>query len=155
MKHEPDNTPPATGAGPGASPCPRLRIAAAAVMCLSALPLMAQQVSPAEGKNVFTLGTVQVYGQAETAAEEAESVVDRDTIELLEKKDIGTALKLVPGVSYNPPGGGRYESNVYVRGYDLKAMPIFLDGIPVYIPYDGYSDLGRFTTADVASIQVA
>src|SRR5690606_14180423 len=34
-------------------------------------------------------------------------------------------------------------------------VPIFMDGVPVYIPYDGYSDLSRFTTADVSCIHVA
>ncbi len=139
----------------GLPPGMRLRTVAAAVLCLSSFPSMAQQVSQDSEKNVFTLGTVQVYGKSQTAAEEAESVVERETLEMLEKKDVGAALKLIPGVSYNSPGGGRHESGVYVRGYDLKAVPIYMDGIPVYIPYDGYSDLGRFTTADVSSIQVA
>jgi len=106
-------------------------------------------------KAMFTLGTVAVYGQRPAAAEEAESAVERETITLLEKKDVGTALALVPGVIYNRPQGSRYESSVVVRGYSLRDMPIFVDGIPVYIPYNGFSDLGRFTTADTSSIQVA
>lgn len=115
----------------------------------------ARQIAVDADPSVFTLGTVSVYGIRETAAEKTETVVDRDEINLLEKKDIGTALSLVPGVFYNRAQGGRYESNVLVRGYDLRSVPIFLDGIPVSIPYDGYSDLGRFTTADVSSVHVA
>ena len=42
-----------------------------------------------------------------------------------------------------------------VRGYGLRYVPIFVDGIPVYVPYDGYSDMSRFSTADISSIQVA
>lgn len=108
-----------------------------------------------DSTNVFTLGTLTVYGTAITAAEEAESVIDKDKINLFEKKDVGTALSKVPGVLYNYAQGGRYESNVMVRGYGLRYMPIYIDGIPVYIPYDGYSDMGRFTTADISSIHVA
>ena len=28
---------------------------------------------------------------------------------------------------------------------DLRQVPVFMDGIPVYVPYDGYVDLGRIT----------
>lgn len=107
--------------------------------------------------DVFQLGTVSVYGERQTNSEKAESVVDREEINRLEKKDIGSALSLVPGVLYNAPSlaAWRQESNVKVRGFDLREVPIFLDGIPVSIPYDGYSDLGRFKTADVSSIYVA
>lgn len=108
-----------------------------------------------ENSNVFTLGTLTITGTPISSAEETESVIDKDKINLFEKKDVGTALSKVPGVLYNYAQGGRYESNVFVRGYGLRYMPIYIDGIPVYIPYDGYSDLGRFTTADISSIHVA
>jgi len=148
------------------TPCPsRLLRRAAAALCglplASSLALAAVATTDTDtdaddtNQYMFTLGTVAVYGQRPTAAEEAESAVERETITLLEKKDVGTALSLVPGVLYNRPQGSRYESSVVVRGYSLRDMPIFVDGIPVYIPYNGFSDLGRFTTADTASIQVA
>ncbi len=105
--------------------------------------------------NVFKLGIVSVYGDKQTEAEKTETVVSRDEINLLEKKDIGTALSLVPGVFHNRSLNWRQETGVTVRGYSLREVPIFLDGIPVSIPYDGYSDLSRFTTADVSSIHVA
>ncbi len=114
---------------------------------------LAQQSS--EAASVFTLGTVDVYGAKENIVQKSETRIDREEIQLLEKNDIGEALKIVPGVLYSAPGGGRYESTVSVRGYSLREVPIFMDGVPVYIPYDGYSDLGRFTTADVSTIRVA
>jgi len=149
------------------TPPPHSRLLRQAAAALCALPLAsslalatgmtadADTDSDESNQYMFTLGTVAVYGQRPTAAEEAESSVERETITLLEKKDVGTALALVPGVLYNRPQGSRYESSVVVRGYSLRDMPIFVDGIPVYIPYNGFSDLGRFTTADTASIQVA
>lgn len=132
---------------------------ASALLCLGVQPVLAQQAEQANtrSQNVFTLGTIAVQGARQTEAEKAETVVDRETIDLLEKKDVGTALSLAPGVFYDRPQGGRYEPNVAIRGYKLSsgALPIFIDGIPVYIPYDGYSDLGRFTTADISEINVA
>ncbi len=39
-----------------------------------------------------------------------------------------------------------------VRGFDIKHVPIFLDRIPIYVPYDGYPDLGRFSTFDLSEV---
>ena len=73
MQYQLDKTHAASAAGAAGltrrSSCLCLRTVAAAVMCLSAFPLMAQQVAAAKDTNVFTLGTVQVYGKTETAAE--------------------------------------------------------------------------------------
>lgn len=113
------------------------------------------ETKSSQNSNVFTLGTLYITGTTISAAEASESVIDKDKINFFEKKDVGTALSKVPGVFYNYAQGGRYESNIMVRGYGLRYMPIYIDGIPVYIPYDGYSDLGRFTTADISSIHVA
>jgi iron complex outermembrane receptor protein len=49
----------------------------------------------------------------------------------------------------------RNEDMVYLRGFDARQVPVFLDGVPLYVPYDGYVDFGRFTTFDLAEIQVA
>ena len=35
------------------------------------------------------------------------------------------------------------------------ALGAFIDGIPVYVPYDGYVDFNRFSTADLSTIQVS
>ena len=51
--------------------------------------------------------------------------------------------------------GSRNETTVYVRGFDMRQVPLFIDGIPIYTPYDGYADLGRFTTFDVAEVRVS
>lgn len=109
--------------------------------------------------NVFTLGTVVVSASIPQTSERFESYIGKETIDLLEAKDVGEALQYTPGVFYDSPiasgNSGRFESGVTVRGYGLRYVPIYVDGIPVYIPYDGYSDMGRFSTADISSIQVA
>ena len=64
------------------------------------------------------------------------------------------ALSLAPGVSFARVGQ-RNETTVFVRGFDIRQVPVFVDGIPVYTPYDGYADLERFTTFDMAELQVS
>ncbi|MDO4225534.1 MAG: Plug domain-containing protein, partial [Bergeyella zoohelcum] len=47
------------------------------------------------------------------------------------------------------------EKGIALRGFDARQTPLFIDGIPVYVPYDGYVDFNRFTTADLAAIEVS
>ncbi|MBB6131851.1 iron complex outermembrane receptor protein [Mucilaginibacter lappiensis] len=42
-----------------------------------------------------------------------------------------------------------------IRGFDVRSVPIYLDGVPLYVPYDGYVDLARFNTFNLSEIQVA
>ncbi|MGQ9915972.1 MAG: TonB-dependent receptor plug domain-containing protein [Bryobacteraceae bacterium] len=67
---------------------------------------------------------------------------------------LSTALETLPGVTIQRIGA-RNERAVFVRGFDVRQTPLYIDGIPVYVPYDGYVDLDRFITSGVQEIQVA
>lgn len=101
-------------------------------------------------KRVFKLGEVQIKGKTENET----NTVNSEKIEANNKLDVSGALNLLPGVHLTKVGA-RNESVVLVRGFDLRQVPVFIDGIPVYVPYDGYVDLGRFTTFDVSQISVS
>jgi iron complex outermembrane recepter protein len=101
-------------------------------------------------KNVFRLGEVIVTARLPTAF----GAVGIQKIEAYNKLDVSTALNLLPGVNLSKVGA-RNESVVLLRGFDLRQVPVYIDGIPVYVPYDGYVDLGRFTTFDVSKISVS
>lgn len=108
----------------------------------------------AEDSNIFTLGEIMV-----TAPKDQETSVTTDTllindIRKFNRETVGSALNLLPGVTLTN-GGARNEQMVTIRGYDVRQVPLFIDGIPVYVPYDGYVDLARFTTGDLAAIQVS
>ncbi len=100
---------------------------------------------------VFTLGEVVVKSGRE---HEINSSVNATKISQFAKNDVAKALDLLPGVNISAVGA-RNESMVYVRGFDLRQVPLLIDGIPVYVPYDGYVDLARFTTFDLAEINVS
>jgi iron complex outermembrane receptor protein len=73
------------------------------------------------------------------------------------KRNLGVltdALELVPGVSVQRIGP-RNERGVFIRGFDVRQAPLYVDGIPVYVPYDGYVDMDRFLTFDVGEMEVA
>ncbi|MGD9599905.1 MAG: TonB-dependent receptor [Steroidobacteraceae bacterium] len=124
-------------------------------LALGSMPLVAQAQS--SGAEPFALGTITVVAERIRAGEFAEdpvaSWIGQDEIRLFNRDNIGTALNLLSGVTLST--NSRNEAMISVRGFDARQVPLFIDGIPVYVPYDGYVDFNRFTTADLAAIQVA
>jgi len=100
---------------------------------------------------IFTLGEVTITGYKPFRDNNTVSAAKTATYNRL---DVSHALNLLPGISLTGVGP-RNESGVSVRGFDLRQVPVYMDGIPVYVPYDGYVDLGRFTVFDLSALQVA
>ncbi|WP_409417563.1 TonB-dependent receptor plug domain-containing protein [Flavobacterium sp. PS2] len=101
--------------------------------------------------NMFMLGEVIIKNN------KTKDMLNRVTTKKMEsqnKMDVSQALNMLPGVSLTA-SGPRNESMVSIRGFDLRQVPVYMDGIPVYVPYDGYVDLARFTTFDLAAIDVS
>jgi len=103
---------------------------------------------------VFALGEVKVVASPDGKENLGSTRIDLDDIRDNNRNTVGTALEMAPGVNASR-FGARNEQTVYVRGFDSRQVPLFVDGIPVYVPYDGYVDLARFTTFDLSRIEVA
>ncbi len=105
---------------------------------------------------VFTLGKVEVVGEL-GGLQKSDANVAVINEEQMQKDNI----KRLSQVAYSTPGvyvdkkGPRVEQNFYVRGFDARRTPLFIDGIPVYVPYDGNADFGRFTTFDLSRIDIS
>ena len=82
------------------------------------------------------------------------STLSGETLRELDRPDLGQAVELLPGVAMRRVGP-RNETALYMRGFDLRQVPLYIDGFPVYVPYDGHVDLSRFLTADVSEIRVS
>jgi iron complex outermembrane receptor protein len=67
---------------------------------------------------------------------------------------VNQAIEYLPGVSVDHKSP-RNQTGISIRGFDTRQSPVYLDGIPIYVPYDGYVDLTRFLTGDIAEIEVA
>ena len=102
-------------------------------------------------QRTFQLGEITVTGSGNR---DSASALPALTIEKFNRLEVSSALTILPGVNLANVGA-RNESVVYVRGFDLRQVPVFMDGVPVYVPYDGYVDMGRFTTFDLAQVSVA
>lgn len=131
-----------------ASPLPALlAVAVAAALPPSAL------ADDTGTERVFELGTVTVKGDKSSLPAPGESVLDGEQIQRYERDTVGDAVSVLPGASLSR--NSRNEDIVYLRGFDARQVPVFLDGVPLYVPYDGYVDFGRFTTFDLSEIRVA
>lgn len=109
---------------------------------------------PAQESNVFKLGEINVAGTGSKAPAVGGGSVTREDLDDFNRETLVDALDLLPGVT-TTGGGQRNERMVTVRGFDSRQVPVFIDGIPVYVPYDGNVDMSRFTTYDLSTIEVA
>jgi len=50
--------------------------------------------------------------------------------------------------------GDRSDAAFSLRGFDLRRVPVYFDGIPVYVPFDGLVDLDRFLVGGFAGVVV-
>lgn len=135
----------------------KYRIERSAVTAMLAVSLFASTSVAEEKKEdggVFSLGKIEVTGKSEKQQSPAITTVSAEEMLEFDRKTVAEAANLIPGVTLSKVGG-RNESMVYVRGFDVKHAPIFLDGIPIYVPYDGYPDLGRFFTYDLSELDIS
>jgi iron complex outermembrane recepter protein len=127
----------------------------------AAIARIANALQPGGESGAFYLGRVDVAVTADVAvaattemAPAGASLIESRDIETYDRLALSEALSLAPGVSFSRIGQ-RNETTVYVRGFDIRQVPVFIDGIPIYTPYDGYADLERFTTFDMAELRVS
>ncbi|MCV2217613.1 TonB-dependent receptor plug domain-containing protein [Thauera sp. Sel9] len=113
-------------------------------------------VHAAQDERVFTLGQITVTGRPDDASQAVgTSTISREQMDEFGREDLLDALDLLPGVSISPGSGSRNEGNFRIRGYDSWRVPLMMDGIRLYLPYDNRIDIGRFLTPDLSEIQVS
>lgn len=129
-----------------------LAVALLAILVCTTTAQAADDTNTDKNASSFELGSVVVHGKKPDQPPAGESAITREQIEQFNRDTVGEAVAIAPGVALST--NSRNESMVYVRGFDPREVPVFLDGIPQYVPYDGYIDFGRFTTFDLGEIRV-
>jgi iron complex outermembrane recepter protein len=102
---------------------------------------------------VFDLGVVNVTVPGTNLGPIVDTV-ERVAIEDHDTLTVDRAIEFLPGVSVDHKAP-RNQAGISIGGFDTRQVPLYLDGIPAYVPFDGYVDLTRYLTSDVAQIQVA
>jgi iron complex outermembrane receptor protein len=100
---------------------------------------------------VFSLGEVVVTGERDAVEKIATTeIIDEERIDLTTSRTVSEALDTLPGVFLHV--GTRNEQVYNIRGFDQRYVPIFYDGIPIYVPNDGYIDGGKLPTANISQV---
>jgi len=113
---------------------------------------LAASLALADGS--YTLGKVSVQAGNTENINMIEQTITSVDIAQNNERTIAESLDNVSGVSMND-SGPRGEAKVSIRGQSASRIGIFIDGIPVYVPYDGNFDFGRFLTNDIAEIDIS
>ena len=104
--------------------------------------------------DVFNLGQIDIADTVNNTDAMNATVLDSQTMQEQNTKTITEALNLLSGMNIQNVNG-RNEQMIMLRGFDAKHAPLYIDGIPVAVPYDGYVDYSRFTTFDLSEIDVS
>lgn len=104
----------------------------------------------------YKLGEVEITSKVATSTDSKllTNKVSADQMQTAHRQNVTDALNLLPGITVTE-AGARNEGTVYLRGYSLLQTPVFYDGVPIYVPYDGNVDVNRFTTFDLSQIAVS
>lgn len=104
----------------------------------------------------YTLGEVEVSTKIASPADSKVlyGKVNADQMQTANRQTVTDAVNLLPGVTITE-AGARNEGTIYLRGYNLLQTPVFYDGVPIYVPYDGNVDINRFTTFDLSQISIS
>ncbi|VBB45508.1 Predicted TonB-dependent receptor [uncultured Desulfatiglans sp.] len=121
------------------------------VFSLSMPGAQAQDKKAASQPGVFDLGEVVVTGEAETVTQiTTVDTIDRQELDLTNAQSVSEAIETLPGVFVST--GTRNEAYVNVRGFNQRYVPIYIDGIPLYLPWDGYVDASELSTGNISQI---
>jgi iron complex outermembrane receptor protein len=97
------------------------------------------------GVGIYTLGQLDMIGG---------STITNEAMWTFNKNSVDQAVGILPGVTMTNTGGSRNEKDILVRGFDRFRVPLYEDGVRIYLPYDNRLDFGRFLTPDLSEVQV-
>jgi iron complex outermembrane receptor protein len=109
----------------------------------------------ATAAEITDLQEVTVYAQTQNDAPSVGgTAISQEELRRFDRDTLDTAVELAAGTSISEVGA-RNETDVWIRGFDRWRVPLYQDGIPIYLPVDNRVDYGRFTTLDLSSIQIS
>ena len=80
------------------------------------------------------------------------TVLGEAEIERLGATSVGETLERLPAITSG--AGSRGERVLTLRGFDQRQIAVFVDGVPVYVPYDGQLDLAKLPVDMVSRVAV-
>ena len=103
----------------------------------------------------FELGVTEISVTGETSPlSPMTDSIDRNDIQDLYAPTVTEAIQYIPGIAIDHKSA-RNQSGIMIRGFDTRQVGLYLDGVPIYVPFDGFVDITRFLTSDLAGIEIA
>ncbi len=123
---------------------------------VSALTNAMQAILKEDPSRPFDLGVTMVSVTAEASPlSPVTDSFDRTEIVNRQALNAAAAIDYLPGLSLDR-AAARNESTIRLRGFTSRGqVPMYIDGIPVSMPYDGTIDFNRFLSNDISEIQVS
>ena len=94
------------------------------------------------------LEEVTVYATNGNAPSLSATTITRADMQQFNRDTLDRAFALASGTSVSMVGP-RNETDIWIRGFDRWRVPLYQDGIPVYLPVDKRIDFRRFSTIDL------
>ena len=117
-------------------------------------PEFADAIADYDPSQPFDLGTIVVNAAAPgLALSPLSDTIDQIDIRNRQALTVNQAIEYLPGVAIDHKAP-RNQTGISIGGFDSRQVPLYLDGIPAYLPFDGYVDLTRYLTSDIGAIQV-
>lgn len=107
-----------------------------------------------KGAGVFTMGEIVVRDRAVANIEDATSTIEitAEDIEAHGSKDLGDALRHVPGIKVEAGSDG--STGFYMRGWRDSKVNVLIDGLPVQDGFKEFIDASRIPVQNIARIIV-
>jgi len=119
----------------------------------SSSSVFADKPSAADSLRVYYLGEVVVSAKkGATVASSALREINFNEIRREGVLNVAQAIDLTLG-SYMSVGS-RNEMMVQLRGVEQRQISVMLDGVPIYVPYDGLVDLGQIPVTSIGKITI-
>ncbi|RXJ97188.1 hypothetical protein CRU94_03515 [Arcobacter sp. AHV-9/2010] len=101
----------------------------------------------------INLGQIDIFEKSNTDSKFKSNEISAEEMELQNKNSVLEALNTISGL--NTYGyGARGEQTVSIRGFSARHAPVFIDGIAINLPVEGYVDLSNYMTFNLDKIQV-
>jgi iron complex outermembrane receptor protein len=127
------------------------------MLCISANTLDAQ-VTDFNAKSdtipVYQLSEIVVLGERLPDSDPIPAyILKKEELQKLDVNDSRQALEYVPGLYFSK--NVRNENSFRLRGFDQRQVNIYLDGIPVSVPFDGTLDISQLAGDNLENIRVS
>jgi len=118
--------------------------------------LVSSEQSSSETDSIpsYRMSEIIVLGERSLLPQSATiHTITRKQIEVLDVRDAHQALNYLPGLCFSR--SSKNETTFQLRGFEQRQVSVFLDGVPISIPFDGVVDIAQVAGDNIESIRVS